>query len=402
MQIAKLTSATTINGPQAGVRILDHLGTQGLCASLRVYTPTSDEILALVERAKSDMPILANIEVIQRVARENPDSFWAIRRHGSLPSGFVAFLMLNAVGLEALLDGRLVPANPDPKYLVGQHQPPDAIYVWALHAKGMLTPALSLVMDKLQSPNYRNADFVARAATVEGANFLSAIGFTEATTPSGTTFFHYRRALADGGVESGRKNPALQNRPKVAAKIVHSFQEFWKVNSVRAAVYFGEEHCPFDEEFDGNDFSATHVLGLVNGEPAGCLRVRYFAEFAKIERLAVRERFRHLGVGREMVTCVTELCRRKGYTTFYIHARKDKIAFWSKFGFRLCETKEFYFSDFAYVEMVADLPKHTAPITLGIDPMIASRPEGLWLTPGILEASTNRSSTRPLKEIFQP
>ncbi len=50
---------------------------------------------------------------------------------------------------------------------------------------------------------------------------------------------------------------------------------------------------PYEEEFDGNDFSSTHLLGYVGDEPAGCLRIRYFASFAKIERLAVRHEFRH-------------------------------------------------------------------------------------------------------------
>src|SRR4051794_24719610 len=50
--------------------------------------------------------------------------------------------------------------------------------------------------------------------------------------------------------------------------------------------------CPYEEEFDGNDFSATHLIGYVGNEPAACLRVRYFADFAKIERLAVRREFR--------------------------------------------------------------------------------------------------------------
>src|ERR1041385_8141307 len=61
-----------------------------------------------------------------------------------------------------------------------------------------------------------------------------------------------------------------------------------KVFALRAAVFMSEQDCPYEEEFDGNDFCATHILGLVDQQPAAVLRVRYFADFAKIERLAVR------------------------------------------------------------------------------------------------------------------
>jgi hypothetical protein len=35
-----------------------------------------------------------------------------------------------------------------------------------------------------------------------------------------------------------------------------------------------------------------YILGLANSEPAAVLRIRYFADFVKIERLAVLNRFR--------------------------------------------------------------------------------------------------------------
>ncbi|MEQ1715926.1 MAG: GNAT family N-acetyltransferase [Hyphomicrobium sp.] len=385
MQNARAAAVDAFERYPASVRYLDHLGTQSLCDNLAVFTPSPAEIARLVERAKSDMPILASLETIQRVAFRNPDCFWAIRRSGrETASGFVAFLMLNNNGLTALLDGSLRPATPEQHHLVGQHEVPAAIYVWALHAKGLVTPALALVMDKLQSPTYRNANFVARAATDEGADFLRALGFKEARSPSGRTFCHYSRQ------PEARKSPKRSNCPAINVRNVHRFDEFWQVHAVRSAVYLGEEHCPFEEEFDGNDFSGSHVLGTIDNEPAGCLRVRYFAQFAKLERLAVLDRFRGLGVAREMINYATELCQRKGYTRLYIHARTDKAGLWERFNFKALNTPMFHFSDYPYIEMVSTLSDHPAPITLGIDPMITIRPEGQWLTPGILEESAQR------------
>ena len=130
----------------------------------------------------------------------------------------------------------------------------------------------------------------------------------------------------------------------------------------------------------------------MDGEPCGSLRIRYFAGFAKFERLAVREQYRGLGLGRDIVAYAIELCRLKGYRTLNIHARTDKVAFWSKFKFVNSGSAPFQFSDYEYVEMRADLDAHASPVTLGIDPFVVIRPEGCWESPGVLERSAIRNS----------
>lgn len=391
----------------SAVRNLDHLDTHRFCRALTVFMPTRNQVADLITQAQSVMPILASKKTIQDVAAFNPDSFWAIRRSDpssrcqKAPSGFVAFLMLNQTGRTALISGELNPAAPDWKYLVRQNERPDAIYVWALHARGGLTPALGLVMDKLQSPIYRSANFVARAATAEGGNFLKSIGFFERREQSGLVFHHFIRSpenpVLDPISKSDRADlehmSATSNRPRIEAKVVHSFDEMMQANAVRSAVYIGEERCPFNEEFDGNDFSATHILGRIGGEPAGCLRIRYFAGFAKFERLAVRSEFRGLGLSRELVGHAIELCREKGYRRLYAHARTDKIKVWEGFGFsKSGRFPPFEFSDYSYEEMEASLPEHPSPITLGLDPYIYLRPEGVWDKTCLLEQSALRSN----------
>lgn len=393
--------------PLGGVRNLDQLGMQQLCSRLSVFTPGPEQIRGLLERAKSDMPLKASVATIVSMAAYNPDSFWAIARRSldgraaQQPLGFVAFLMLNAEGQKALLSGTLDPGNPDPQFIVGQHEVPAAIYVWALHARGALTPALGLVMDKLQSPNYCKTDFIARAATPEGENFLMALGFSKVTEASGLNFYHFHRADAIAGRMSLRHEETAPtdlhgrreaNRPHISVNVVSDMSELVQSISVRSAVYVGEEKCPYDEEFDGNDFSCTHVIGRIGNEPAGCLRIRYFSEFAKLERLAVRPEFRRLGLAKELVRYASDLCRAKGYTKLCAHARVDKVAFWSDVGFEVPgDHQTLVFSDFKYVEMQADLEPHRTPITMGIDAYILLRREGEWDVPGVLEASRFRS-----------
>jgi predicted GNAT family N-acyltransferase len=35
-----------------------------------------------------------------------------------------------------------------------------------------------------------------------------------------------------------------------------------RVNAIRSAVYVGEQECPYDEEYDGNDMTGVHLLSL--------------------------------------------------------------------------------------------------------------------------------------------
>jgi predicted GNAT family N-acyltransferase len=169
-----------------------------------------------------------------------------------------------------------------------------------------------------------------------------------------------------------------------------------RVMTIRSAVYMSEQECPYGEEFDGNDFSATHLIGYVGDEPAACLRIRYFADFVKMERLAVRREFRKTRLAFKIVHAGIELCRTKGYRKIYGHSQKRLLNFWSRFGFKPFEgSREFVFSDFDYIEVSLDLTPHPHAISIGVDPYIMIRPEGRWHVPGILERSAIRPVTRP-------
>jgi predicted GNAT family N-acyltransferase len=104
-----------------------------------------------------------------------------------------------------------------------------------------------------------------------------------------------------------------------------------RVAAIRSAVYIGEQPVRYDEEFDGNDLAATHLLALIDNEPAGCMRVRFFGDFAKMERLAVRKEYRPRGPHSNWCAPALRLCREKGYRRIYGHAREDYLPFLAAF-----------------------------------------------------------------------
>lgn len=187
---------------------------------------------------------------------------------------------------------------------------------------------------------------------------------------------------------------ALQ--PRLEARVAATPDDIQRVFALRAAVFMTEQLCPYDEEFDGNDYCATHLLGLVDGEPGAVLRIRYFASFAKIERLAVLARFRRTLIAKTVVETGIAICRRKGYTTLYGQAQKRLVKFWSRFGFEpLQKNVSLIFSDHEYVEIAATLQPHCDPITPMSDPYLIIRPEGRWDEEGILDHSASRPATNP-------
>lgn len=183
--------------------------------------------------------------------------------------------------------------------------------------------------------------------------------------------------------------PRRFRRHDVVAKVASSLEDMMQVVAVRAAVYMAEQSCPYAEEFDGNDFTATHVLALADGEPAGCIRLRYFAGFVKYERVAIRREFRSSNVSDEMIRFSLEIIRRKGFRTVYGHAAKNLVRYWQRWGFRPSnETVRFSGHDF--VPIVLQLEPDDDALTLGSGHMVLNRPEGSWDRPGILEASAER------------
>jgi predicted GNAT family N-acyltransferase len=164
--------------------------------------------------------------------------------------------------------------------------------------------------------------------------------------------------------------------------------------AIRAVVYMGEQQCPYNEEFDGNDFSATHIVAYIDGEPVGTARIRWFGGFAKYERVAVLARYRKTPVTKQLIEFCFELQRRKGFTTGYAHAMKALVPHWEKFGWHPRDpNKVFVFSDHEYVEIFGEFEPHPHAVSLNGNPYKTIRVEGAWDEPGILEESAVRPAT---------
>jgi predicted GNAT family N-acyltransferase len=115
-------------------------------------------------------------------------------------------------------------------------------------------------------------------------------------------------------------------------RIVRDLNDLLMVFMIRASVYGAEQDCSFVEQFDANDHCATHFIGFIEGEPAGCLRARFFDGSVRLERLAVRKSFRESTLASDLVRAGIDFAHRNGFTRIYGHSRGGLSFIWARFG----------------------------------------------------------------------
>jgi GNAT superfamily N-acetyltransferase len=120
----------------------------------------------------------------------------------------------------------------------------------------------------------------------------------------------------------------------VTTKLAMRMEDSLHAFAVRAATFIGELDVPYSEEFDGHDFSATHIIAYVGNEPAGAVRLRWLRSFAMPERLAVVQRFRGHNIGGLLLERCRALAESRGCDKLYVHALPSDVKYWEKQGWR--------------------------------------------------------------------
>ena len=348
---------------------------------------------------------MADVSEALKVQRHNHHCVMALARKSKFDpaapvgEGFFAMLPLNSLGMEMLARDALEATRPNVKFLAKADERPKGIYWWAVFAPGTLAAGMALFVEKLASEQYAGLDIYARPVTEEGHNFLKVLGFNEGAEINHTSAPHLWKFPRKPETPAFDSYVPHSCKKDIGITVARTFDDLMKVVAIRNAVYVGEQECPYDEEYDGNDFAATHLLAYIGDEPAGCLRLRFFADFAKFERVAIRKEFRKSRAAIKLVQAGLKLCQKKGYRRVIGHAQTRLTTFWTRFGFQpMPDRKPFFFSDYDYIEMVAELEPDPDAIAITVDPYVAIRPEGRWHVPGVLEASLSRP---PHQSLFQ-
>jgi predicted GNAT family N-acyltransferase len=116
-------------------------------------------------------------------------------------------------------------------------------------------------------------------------------------------------------------------------RVCQSLDDMLKALAVRSIVFCEEQEVPYRLEYGDGDLDAVHIIGIVDEEPATAARLRFFGQYAKLERIAVRKRYRGQNLGHALVDYMIGLARERGYRKFKLSAQVHLESFYAAHGF---------------------------------------------------------------------
>lgn len=128
-------------------------------------------------------------------------------------------------------------------------------------------------------------------------------------------------------------NCAVCIRSSRVFQIVTTLDGLVKAFSIRAIVFIEEQQCTYQDELDGLDYAAVHILGEHDSEPFGVGRIRFLGDYAKLERIALRKTYRGQGYGNQLIEFMIAVARERGYHKYKLHAQVQAIGFYEKHSF---------------------------------------------------------------------
>ena len=114
-------------------------------------------------------------------------------------------------------------------------------------------------------------------------------------------------------------------------KIVETSEEAQWCLFIRRQVFIIGQNIPESIEMDDHKIDAIYYLETLAGKPVGTARYRKSSDGIKLERFAVLESARKLGVGSALVDFV--LKDLKDEKKIYLNAQESVITFYKKLGF---------------------------------------------------------------------
>ena len=178
---------------------------------------------------------------------------------------------------------------------------------------------------------------------------------------------------------------------QIRCEVVTTYEQMLHAYAIRGICFMEEHGVKARQTFDGNDYQATHMIVYAGDEPVGTLRIRWFRDFAKLERTAFRKDYRNPHVLKAFAFFVFDHVARKGYDRVITHAQPKYARLWRmSLGFKNAEGKKpVYFEghEEPYIELVKGLTPPPNAISEHTDATVLFRTEGYWDAPSEFETA---------------
>ena len=117
----------------------------------------------------------------------------------------------------------------------------------------------------------------------------------------------------------------------ISVEIARGKENLYDLFAIRNKVFVDEQGVDETAEHDEYETTSTHLMALYNNQPAGTCRFRQTESGIKLERFAVLQRYRQLGIGSALLTHCLHLADKKNI--IYLHAQVQVEQFYAQHGF---------------------------------------------------------------------
>ncbi|RZW12791.1 MAG: GNAT family N-acetyltransferase [Rhodobacteraceae bacterium] len=126
------------------------------------------------------------------------------------------------------------------------------------------------------------------------------------------------------------------------------------VLAIRRKVFIEEQGISFDDDVDGKDPTAIHLIATDGANAVGTARLLISGEVGNIGRVAVLKESRGQGFGKALVVFALDELRRQGASRAMLGAQTSATGFYEALGFAAIGP-EFIDAGIPHREMVLEL-----------------------------------------------
>ncbi len=120
----------------------------------------------------------------------------------------------------------------------------------------------------------------------------------------------------------------------ITSAFISGTEDLSEPYAIRRAVFIEEQNCPEEEDIDGFDAQALHLMVYVDEAPAATGRIWHDGTNFRIGRLAVKKEFRGQKLGDLALRLLLYKAFSSGAEALHISAQTYIMPLYRKFGFR--------------------------------------------------------------------
>ena len=146
----------------------------------------------------------------------------------------------------------------------------------------------------------------------------------------------------------------------------------------------------------GNDFCAARIVAYVKKGhrilPIGTMRVRFFSDFVKFERMAVTKNYRKTGISEDIMLYGMRYAAEKGYRQVYGMCKKELLPRWQQCGYQeIKDVPHVQQNGMELIPIKLELPVPSQNIKMTSAPELLTALEGHWFDEERKETPQNHS-----------